>query len=45
MPVVNMAVSYGLGLTYMLEESKSAIKKGDKILLFTEKKMDTPLLE
>jgi hypothetical protein len=36
MPVVNMAVSYGLGLTYMLEESKNGIKKGDKILLFTE---------
>lgn len=36
MPVINMAVSYGLGLTYMIEESKNGIKKGDKILLFTE---------
>lgn len=36
MPVVNMAISYGLGLSFMLEEAKVSIKKGDKILLFTE---------
>ena len=36
MPVVNMAVSYGLGLSFMLDEAKVSIKKGDKILLFTE---------
>ncbi len=35
-PVVNMAVAYGLGLEYMLEEVKESIGKGDKILVIPE---------
>ncbi len=35
-PVVNMAIAYGVGLKFMLEEIKSEIKKGDKVLIMTE---------
>jgi hypothetical protein len=36
MPVVNMGVHAGLGLTYMLNETASGIKKGDVVVLTTE---------
>ncbi len=42
MPVVNMAVAYGVGLTFMLEEIKNEIKEGDKIIIFPE--YDLPLV-
>ncbi|MES2796971.1 MAG: hypothetical protein V4683_13460 [Bacteroidota bacterium] len=35
-PVINMAVAYGMGLTFMMEEVKNSIKKSDKIVLIAE---------
>lgn len=35
-PAVNMAIAYGLGLNFMLEEVKADIGKGDKILIINE---------
>jgi hypothetical protein len=36
MPVVNMGLAFGLGLTYMLEEAKEGVQKGDKIIVIPE---------
>lgn len=35
-PTVNMALSYGLGLTFMLNEVKNQLNKGDKVIIIPE---------
>jgi hypothetical protein len=41
MPVVNLALHAGLGLTFILEEAKHVIRSGDIVLLSCEYSIDT----